>query len=391
MKRPRYSARERVSREAVELGRLASGLGQSGGKLEDAFWETRLATVIDRLLQESAEDDLTGALDRLLEPDPRAHDELADAIESRAESTRLVHNGTSYDVLLVAAPILAWSRYNIPAGTIPKEALTALQAQFSAHMLATDARFAMADFLFSPDQLPRAFSDTWQLTRELGVAALSGRTMKVDSKTMPETNRFLSDVRYLIGAIAVPQGGPLFRWNESDGSREAALEAWARQASPSLEPLMAGCAITPLLADAYHSACRTADRDSRPYSIQASVAFLQTTVGLAPEQLRAVIGPFHDRRLEEYRIGFGPRDQDATFHGVVWPLLGAEDEAQETPAQIEEVLRACGVADIVSLDHRFPFEFCDECGVPLYPNAEGEVVHAELPEQDNDGATRVLH
>lgn len=391
MKRPRYSARERVSREAIELGRLAAGLGQSGGKLEDAFWDTRLATAIDRLLQEGAEDDLTAALDRLFEADPRAHDELADAIESRAEATRLVHNGTSYDVLLVAAPVLAWSRFNIPAGSIAKDALQALQTQFSGHMLASDARFALADYLFSPDQLPRTFSDTWQLTRELGVAALSGRSLKVDAKEMPETNRFLSDVRYLIGAVAVPQGGALFRWNESDGSREAAQQAWLSQASPSLEALMPGCAIAPLLADAYHSACRTADRDSRPYSVQASVAFLQTAVGLAPEKLRAVIGPFYDRRLEEFRIGFGPRDQDATYHGVVWPLLGSDDESQETAAQIEEVLRACGVGEVINLDHRFPFEFCDECGVPLYPNAEGEVVHAELPEQDNDTTTRVLH
>lgn len=391
MKRTRYSARERVSREAIELGRLAAGLGQSGCKLEDAYWEGRLATAIDRLLQENAEDDLTAALDRLFEADPRAHDELADSIESRAESTRLVHNGTSYDVLLVAAPILTWSRYNIPAGSIPKDVLAALQTQFGAHLVAKDARFALADYLFSPDQLPRTFCDTWQLTRELGVTALSGRNLKVDAKTMPETNRFLSDVRYLIGAIAVPQGAPLFRWNESDGSRETAQAEWVRQASPSIESLMTGCVISPLLADAYHSACRTADRDGRPYSVQASVAFLGTAVGLQPEQLRAVIGPFHDRRLEEYRIGFGPRDQEATYHGVVWPLLGAEDEAQDTAAQIEEVLRACGVTDIVNLDHRFPFEFCDECGVPLYPNAEGEVVHAELPEQENDSANRVLH
>ena len=26
-------------------------------------------------------------------------------------------------------------------------------------------------------------------------------------------------------------------------------------------------------------------------------------------------------------------------------------------------------------------EFCDDCGAPLYPNAEAELVHAEMPEQ----------
>jgi len=391
MKRPRFSARERLSREALELGRLANGLAQSGGKLEDAYWEDRLATAIDRLLQEGAEDDLNAALDRLFEAEPRAHDELADLIESRAESTRLVHEGKNWDILLVAAPVLAWSRFTIPSGAIPKDTLDNLRTQFAAHLLAKDARIALADFFFSPDQLPRTFTDTWQLTRELGVAALGGRTLKVDAKTLPETNRFLSDVRYLVGVVAVPQGSPLFRWTETDGTREGALAQWVQQGGPILETLLTGSAFQPLSADAYHSACRTADRDSRPYSVQASVAFLQTTLNVTADALRAIIGPFHDRRLEEFRIGFGPKNGDEIYHGVVWPLLGAEDEASETAGQIEEVLRACGIQDIVSLDHRFPFEFCDECGVPLYPNAEGEVVHAELPEQPDEHSPRVLH
>ncbi|SBT09802.1 hypothetical protein PROAA_3470002 [Candidatus Propionivibrio aalborgensis] len=39
---------------------------------------------------------------------------------------------------------------------------------------------------------------------------------------------------------------------------------------------------------------------------------------------------------------------------------------------------------------RFPFEFCDDCGAPLYPNTEGETVHAELPEQSN-APSQTLH
>ena len=31
-----------------------------------------------------------------------------------------------------------------------------------------EARLALADFLFSPDQLPRSFCDTWIMTRDLG-------------------------------------------------------------------------------------------------------------------------------------------------------------------------------------------------------------------------------
>lgn len=390
MKRPRFSARERVSRGAVELGRLAASLAESGSKLEDAYLEERLAGSIDRLLEASDEDALTQALDRLVEEEPRAHDELADMIESRAESTRLLVNGKDYDVLLVTAPILATSRFSIFAGPLPGDVLEAVGTQMAAHLLAKDARFALADYLFSPDQLPRSFSDTWRLLRELGEAAVSGARVKIDTQSLPETNRFLSDVRYLVGAVAVPKGGAIFRWHEADGNRESALKSWVEQGTPNLEKLLTGATFQPLLLDAYHSACRTADREARPYSIIASVAFLQATVSLAPDHIRAVVGPFYDRRLEEYRIGLGPRSEEDIYHGIVWPLLGADDETGDVPSQIEEVLRGCGVTDIVMLDSRLPFEFCDECGVPLYPNAEGEVVHAEMPEEA-ESESRVLH
>lgn len=87
-----------------------------------------------------------------------------------------------------------------------------------------------------------SFCDTWQLTRQLAEAAQQGQNCKVDSSQFPETNRFLSDVRYLIGAVAVPQGAPIFRWNEKDGSKESALAAWQKQGNPNLEPLLPGCA-----------------------------------------------------------------------------------------------------------------------------------------------------
>ena len=392
MKRPRFSARERLSREAVELGKLAAGLATSGSKLEDAYWEEKLAAHIDRLLENHAEDDLAQSLDRLFEADPRAHDELADMIEARAETSHVDADGKSagYDILLVAAPVLATSRFGITAGPIPRETVTALTAQMSAHQLAKDARLSLADYLFSPDQLPRSFTDTWTFMRQLGEAAVSGKPIKLDTQSMPETNKFLSDVRYLVGAVAVPTGGAIFRWNEADGSRETALAAWIGQGAPNLEPLLTGSTFQPLILDAYHSACRNADREARPYSIKASVAFLSVVTGLAPDKQRAVIGPFFDRRLEEFRISFGPADSDEVYHGVVWPLLGADDESTETVAQIEEVLRSCGITRIDSLDSRFPFEFCDDCGAPLYPNTEGETVHAELPEQASL-SPQVLH
>ena len=49
-----------------------------------------------------------------------------------------------------------------------------------------------------------------------------------------------------------------------------------------------------------------------------------------------------------------------------------------------------GVKDVLFLDHHFPMEFCDDCGAPLYPNVEAELVHAEMPEQPTANS-QVLH
>jgi hypothetical protein len=390
MKRTRFGSRDRLSREAAELQRLATGLSESGGKLEDAYWEAQLAEVVDSLLKNGAEDDINTALDRLFEANPSAHDELADMVESRAETNRIEVQGQAFDIQLFAAPILAWSRFSIPASTLPKSTLQALTVQLGAHVFGGDARIAVADFLFSPDQLPRSFCDTWQLTRQLGEAALAGNPLVIDTDGMAETNRFLSDVRYIVGTITVPRGKPLFRWNEIDGTKEAALKEWIKQGSPNLEPLLTGCAWQPLLPDSYHASCRNADRLSRPYSLKASVAFLQSMLGLMPADIRAVVGPCYDRRMEEYRVGLGPTTGDEIYHGIVWPLLGAEDEATDAAGEIEAVLREAGVKDVLFLDHHFPMEFCDDCGAPLFPNREAELVHAEMPEQPA-AASQVLH
>lgn len=391
MKRNRPSSRKRISTDATELGRLATGLAESGGKLEDAFWEKQLVDLVDKLLQDGAEDDLNASLDRLFDSHAAAHDSLADVIESRAECSVLARDGKDFDILLFIVPVLAWSRFSIPAGTIAKSTLETLKVQLAAHVFAAGAQLALADYLYSPDQLPRSFVDTWQLMRDLGGAALCDTALRLDVSTLPETNQFLSDTRYLIGAIAVARGMPLFRWNESDRcTRESALKEWVKQGGPCLEPLLTGCAFQPLLADAYHAACRTADMASRPYSLHASVAFLQTTLGKSAEALRAIVGGFHDKRLEEYRVAFGPRDDDAVFHGIIWPLLGAEDETTDVTGEIETLLREAGIKEVVVHGQQFPFEFCDDCGAPLYPNSEGETVHAEMPEQSN-APSQTLH
>jgi hypothetical protein len=390
MKRTRFSRRSKHTPLTEELIRLAGGLSQSSSRIEDEYWQNRLVAAIDRLLAEVDDATLNTALDHLYSAGGRAYDELADMIESCCETRRL-ETGTPQDLVLFAAPMLAWSRFVIPSGTVVADFLATLRVQLQAHVFASDTKIGLADFLWSPDQLPQSYSETAQLTEKLAKAALHGRDLKIDPATMPETVSFLSDTRYLIGAVVAPRGAALFRWQETDGSRAEALKQWSTQGGEALRPLLPACAVELLLPQPYHAAAREADRASRPYSLRAAVAFLQTTLNVTATDLRAVVAPYYDRQLEEYRIGFALQDSADLVHGVVWPLLEAEDESADTPAQIEAVLRETGIQDVISLDHRFPMEYCDDCGAPLYPNPDGEPSHAELPEEQTESAPRHLH
>ena len=389
MKRTRLKRRGGLGRVAEQLVWLASSVAESGSRVEDRYWEMKLGGVLDQHLATNDEEALNAALDHLYSTEARAYDELADSIESRAECAAGAF--PEHDVVLIAAPILAWSRYRIPAAVVPPAVLANLRVHLRAHVLAQGARLAVADFLFSPDQLPQGYCATAEFSKVLGAAAMDDHDLHIDTTGMPETTHFLSDTRYLLAAVAVPRGSALFHWQEEGGSRDAAREQWRRQGGACLAPLLPGCAVELVLPESYFAASRAADKDSRPYSVRASVAYLGTALETPAANLRAVIASFWDRELEEYRIGFTTHDSDQVLHGVVWPLLGAEDEEADGSSQIEAVLRESGINDVLHLEHHFPLEYCDDCGAPMYPSPEGELIHAEMPEEHMEQMPRHLH
>lgn len=389
MKRSRLGRRSGLPREAETLLWYANGLAESGSRAEDMFWDSRLSEVVDELLHSGNEEALNAALDHLYTSNPPAHDALADAVESRAECGGA--DPADRQVLLIAAPVLAWSRFNIPANVLPASVLANLRVHLSAHVLADKVRLSMANVLFSPDQLPQGYCETARFAAELAEAAGRNRDLTIDPETLSETARFLSDVRYLVGVIVADPGAPLFRWQEEDGSREHATNQWRTQGGACLSSVLAGCATELVLPGAYFTASRHADKASRSYSIRASVAFLSTTLDVPPNGLRAIVAPFYERQLEEYRIGFTTMTSNDVVHGVVWPLLGVEDDNPDVPQQIEQSLRECGLTNILHLDQRFPLEYCDDCGSPMYPSPDGEAVHAELPEESAEQVPRHLH
>lgn len=380
MKRSPSSRRGRSSREADRLIQLAEGLARSGSRAEDRFWERQLETEISAQLHAGDEGALNVALDRLADSDSHAYEELADALEGCVEFAA-AGQGQDRDVMLFAAPILAWSRVKLPARSIPTAQLDDLTAQLKAEIFATGARLSLTDYLWSPDQLPETFGETIELRVKLAAALERRAQLRIDVADLREAMPFLADVRYLVGAVSVEPGGAIFRWQETDVDRDKARDAWISKAKGSLEALFTACAFEPQLPGAYYVSCREADQAARPFSVRASTAFLSTTLNIEPAQLRVTIGACYDRRLEEFRLGFSVGENDEVIHGVVWPLLGAEDDAADTIEEIERVLRESGIEQLGLLDQRLPLEYCDDCGVPLYPNPEGELVHAELPEQ----------
>ncbi len=416
MRRPSKDSSHKLSADSQRLVTIAQAIVQAASRLEERSWEHSLDVHLHKLLKGSHQDTIDNVLASLFKDDLNAYDVLMDGVEAISESTVITveEDGIAvrYDALLVAAPILAWTRFAIASGPIPAELTTTLSAHFSAHLLADGTRVAMAPTLFAIDQLPRTHAETYTMTQKLAQAALKGSVLKSAGKA-PETAPFLADTRYLLAVVVAPVGAPLFRWQEPARQanyiteRASALEQWRAQATPNVARLLPGCGIELLLPEAYYVACREADKLIRPVSIRAAVHYLTNTLAVEPKDLRAVIAGFGeestDGQIDEYRVGFTLHQDANVVYGIVWPLYGQEDEdgtpveglmhagiagleRQKTPIDdIVAHLNEAGIVHIKRHAERYVAEFCDDCGAPLFADPSGELVHAEMPEDAPQG------
>jgi hypothetical protein len=385
---------KRLPPDADKLVGLSLALFASGSRVEDRFWEAKLDAVLAKVVRNGNQTTLDAALDHLQQNHPDAYGALADMAETHSESFIVEHDGTPYEALLMAAPVLAWTRYAIPAGPLKADSVDALRAHLQAHVLADGTRVALAPFLYSIDQLPRHHVETYRVAQQLIQAAVSGTPARMNFGDLPETSPILADPRVLLAVVAAPVGAPLFRWQEEESGarieRGQCLEQWATQGGDNLALVLPGCEFECLLPDAYYSACRDADERVRPHTVRTAIRYLYDTIGAAPHDLRAVVAGFGERRIDEYRVGFTRRGSNEVIYGVVWPLYGREngelaidEEAEGTDGPLEEIvalLKEAGVTEIRRHAGRFEPEYCDDCGVPLYADPLGEIVHAEMPE-----------
>lgn len=403
MRRPSKSSPPKLSADSQRLIGFSHAIAQAASRLEERGWERGLDALSKKLLKNNHQDTIDIALDFVFKADLDAYDSLVEAIEAISESCVIEQDGVQFDALLIAAPILAWTRFAIPSGPIAEDIRLTLSTQLGAHLLTDGAQLSVAAALFSIDQLPHTHAETYALTRRMAQAALKNSVVQFSAKT-EETVPFLADTRYLLATVVVPAGTPMFRWQMAQNQpnvsadQQQALAQWQAQATASIARLLPGCGIELLLPEAYYIACREADKQIRPASIRAALHYLTHTLNVAASELRVIIGGFGDdsidAQLSEYRIGFALGNQPEIVYGIVWPLYGEEDDSdlplspeQKKPIDIiTGLLQEEGVTRIKRHGARFPIEFCDDCGAPLFADDDGELVHPEMPENTPQGS-----
>jgi hypothetical protein len=393
MKRPRIKTSSvRLSREALRLVLLAKGMARSGSRWEDTFWERELDRELDRLLDGGAHAAIDAALDHLHAQLPSAYDTLIDEVERCAESLEI----DGQQMVLVAAPILAWSRYAIASGPMKPEQVDRLGDYLRRIIAAPGVDVVVAPVLYSIDQLPRRPADARALLKKLVQSKASDHAARSSFKKLVETAPLLADTRFVLASFSVAKDAPMFRWQLIDENnelvREQALEDWRVALTRELPELLPGCVLESALPDGFYVAWRDSDLAIRPYGIHSGVAFIAAILDSSPAKLRAVVAPFGDQEVEEYRIGFTRAGDNDIVHGVVWPLYGRE-EGSEPGGSFEQIMQLLSdhqLAEVVALEQQFPLEFCEDCGAPLFADPNGELLHAELP-HDVDPAPAHLH
>jgi hypothetical protein len=389
MPRPPRLTRARLTRDASKLTTLSRALHASGSRVEDTFWENEISTLLVKLFRSASDKALEDALEHLSQADLDAFEVLLEQAETNTESYAFKGVNKDWDVLLVTAPFTVWTRYQLPKGLINAQTVDALTNALKETLLAPGVELALVPQLVGLDEMPKSFLQTWQWLHALGQRAISHEGALPTPNETQESFGMLADARHWVFAVAMPKGAPIFRWQLSPAqSRESCLVQWQERCQPIMEGLLAGCQFQVLQPDAYYVSLREADKQIRPVAIRAAAAWLPDALNVPARDLRAYVIAVGESKAQEYRIGYGTSGQPDVVYGTVWPVFertDAQSESEEvvldTGDEVVAVLREAGITEI----RRFPGlaapEYCEDCTAPLFPNALGELVHAELPEE----------
>ena len=206
----------RLTRDAKRLITLGQALARSGSRLEDIYWEELLGQLITKLLTGKKSKSLENVLDVLVSQDIGVYEILIELAETHSESMSLeAQDGGEYEVLLVSAPIVAWSRYRLPEGKLTDEQRDGLKNAIAESIAAPGAKISMLPDLVTFDQMPQTFQETRAWTQCLGMQALGKLIEACAVGQAPDIEGMLADARFAVAAVVkcrVPKGDAVFRW-----------------------------------------------------------------------------------------------------------------------------------------------------------------------------------
>ena len=381
----------RLSVDVRRLLELTEALTLSGSRLEDLYWEEQLKQLIAKLYKGRKNRHVETALDQLIPNQMQAYEVLVELAETFSESAEIQHT-VDYEVLLVSAPVLIWTRYQLPLpAPFRDKDFKLIETAFRDHIAAPQAHVALLPQAISFEQMPQSFQDTARLTQQLGKQAVTGEVKTIDIAPLAHTEGMLADARFIIAAIAVPKGEPVFRWQTPSTPaaqmRAQSLQSWQLTIEPCFNRLFAGCTIDYQQPEAFFVSSREADRRIRPMALKAAAIWLQNAANLNGADIRATIIGCGDSIIEEYRVGFTTRQSNQVIYGCVWPILSKEEAnlnnegMPDIPDHIAEQLAEAGIKEVKRLNVMAHGEICDDCGAPFFPNTLGEMMHPELPEE----------
>jgi len=402
----------KLSQQIIEQ---ASGWTESGSYYEEKIREKAIARLVEMLLDTGHDDDLNTILNTLDRRGIDAGMVILEQVHHLCQYQTVELDGNTFECLMMAAPILAWTRYRIPQTNLTAAQLRSMTQALESTILSPGVHAHCLSSLYSSTELPMSYTKIRTLLRKLVQKLVLGKKASLPFNDYPEGFEPLADYRTLIFIAVAPQGQPIMRWLfDSSTSREDCLERWQSHVMEILADHFAGCKLEVLLPDAFLNSVHEADEKIRPLNIHASVNWLHHTLEVPMHDLCASIMGFGDQdEIKEYRIGYTSKSSSEVIFGTIWPVFDtdidtpdhgsrwptpesdgkmADDQVlQHNLNQIVQTLKDAGVQDIRLFHEISPREYCDDCSAPLFPNTKGEVVHPELPDESFGSSPNKFH
>jgi hypothetical protein len=386
MKSVKSTKKPRLSRDAERVIWLTGKLHESFSRIESTWLEDEIMALTVKLLEANDPEMMDVMADRMSEKDP----ELFKEFQYLLGAVNQVKTTAEGAYLILAMPIMAWSRYAIPTPQLSASVLDSLRDLMTRHILATGSRVIFANHLLSSNQVPGDPVSAWQLSKALWQSAEVGQDCPVDLPPDPEEISVFIDIRYVYACAFIPKGRPVFRWNELNDGRAQVATRWQKQAAPLIQTVLPGCTFEVLLPDSLSSAQSMVIHDFSVFSVVNAVPYLTETNKLPANKFCAVLGLFGDKLREEWRISFMRIGSNDVLFGVTWHV-DPGNEGAEVGTEIEYLLKKAKIGDVIVLDELFSLLYCHGCGAPLYPNLDGENVHAKLSDEMTHSTAPLLH